>query len=80
MSIATSVAPGVPALDMRSVEPAAGEFSGPMAWRSATVSESDWLVEVPPACIDELDDALAMLEAERMPMLALECTSCPSTT
>ena len=45
---------------------------GPMAWRSETVTRSDWQIPVPSACVDELANALKRLESEQMPMLALD--------
>jgi Taurine catabolism dioxygenase TauD, TfdA family len=46
--------------------------SGPRAWCASTISESDWLIPVPKACLDELAAALEVLRADRMPMLLLE--------
>lgn len=48
------------------------EVHGPMAWRSESVTESDWKVSVPAECIAELDAVIARLQHEEMPMLALE--------
>lgn len=45
---------------------------GPMAWRSDSVTESDWRVTVPAQCVEELATALGQLEREQMPMLATE--------
>ena len=28
---------------------------GPRAWRASTISESDWLIPIPDACLEELD-------------------------
>ena len=47
------------------------EITGPMAWRSATVTESDWLVAVPGECFNEIDRVIDKLRREQMPMLAL---------
>ena len=47
------------------------EITGPMAWRSATVTESDWLVSVPGECFNEIDRVIDKLRREQMPMLAL---------
>jgi hypothetical protein len=44
----------------------------PMAWRSESVTQSDWKVAVSSQCIAELDAVLAKLQVEEMPMLALE--------
>ncbi|MEM7405127.1 MAG: TauD/TfdA family dioxygenase [Pseudomonadota bacterium] len=46
--------------------------SGPMAWRSESVRESDWKVAVPADCVAELATALNQLELEQMPMLAID--------
>lgn len=45
---------------------------GPMAWRSDSVTDSDWLHPIPADCVAELAAVLELLEAEQMPMLALD--------
>ena len=48
------------------------EVRSPMAWRSESVTQSDWKVAVPSQCVAELDAVLEKLQVEEMPMLALE--------
>ncbi len=45
---------------------------GPRAWRASTISESDWLIPIPNACLDELEAALEELRQDRLPMLLLD--------
>lgn len=45
---------------------------GPRAWRRATISESDWRIAVPAACLDELAGALERLRMDPLPMLLLD--------
>lgn len=62
-------APELPTIpDVRMIE---GLIDGPMAWRSETAQQSDWMVPVPQQCLDELERIRQKLSLERMPMLAL---------
>ena len=45
---------------------------GPRAWRASTISESDWLIPIPGACLEELDVVLERLRVDRLPMLLLD--------
>ena len=45
---------------------------GPRAWRASTISQSDWLIPIPGACLDELKAALEQLRADPLPMLLLD--------
>lgn len=45
---------------------------GPRAWRASTITESDWLIPIPGACLDELETALARLRADHLPLLLLD--------
>jgi alpha-ketoglutarate-dependent taurine dioxygenase len=45
---------------------------GPRAWRASTISESDWLISIPNACLDELETALEQLRMDHLPMLMLD--------
>ena len=45
---------------------------GPRAWRASTISEADWLIPIPDACLDELEAALEQLHADPLPMLLLD--------
>jgi len=45
---------------------------GPCAWRRGTISESDWMMPVPAACLDELAAALERLRVDPLPMLLLD--------
>jgi len=45
---------------------------GPRAWRASTISESDWLMAIPDACLDELEAALEQQRADPLPMLLLD--------
>ena len=45
---------------------------GPRAWRASTISESDWKISVPDACLEEIAAALERLRTDRLPMLLLD--------
>ena len=50
----------------------AGEFSGPEAWTGASLTPADWTVTLPPACLAELDAALAAYRRNPLPTVLLE--------
>lgn len=45
---------------------------GPRAWRGATIAESDWLIPMPVACLDEIAAAHERLRIDPLPMLLLD--------
>ena len=45
---------------------------GPRAWRASSISEADWRMSVPGACLDELTAALERLRNDHLPMLLLD--------
>jgi alpha-ketoglutarate-dependent taurine dioxygenase len=45
---------------------------GARAWRASSISECDWLIAIPKACLDELEAALEQQRADPLPMLLLD--------
>jgi hypothetical protein len=45
------------------------------AWRSSDVSEADWMVALPPACLAEIDAAIRELRDHPLPTLVLSHTA-----
>jgi alpha-ketoglutarate-dependent taurine dioxygenase len=49
----------------------AGDIRDSRAWRRDELSPRDWLVELPPRCVDELDAAVRQVRQDRLPTLLL---------
>jgi alpha-ketoglutarate-dependent taurine dioxygenase len=50
------------------------DLTGPSAWTAADLSDDDWRVPVPDACLAELDGAIAALRKNPLPTVLLDPT------